>query len=372
MSGFDLSSPLATSQRIRSWIKAIEASDMDVVIISPTPVGSLGKDYESNRISLKHCGRNLSIARNAFTAQFLRAVALVRCLSLNLRKDSGYVQITGGSLAGIAAIVGMSRYVLDLPDLDFARQVFNNKVLQTLYERFTESLQRLGARRAAAILCVSESMRAYLASRWRVREDKMLVIPNGYYKAQVREAANHAEIPGMVSYAGYLGEYVDAKLLVQTAKEIEDIGGVLHIVGEGPAKALIMSLAHQAGSKNIRFSGILPLETATTISAESQVVVSPLRQTFHTRTCCPTKIIQYAAMGKAIVSTAVSDVVLTLKEKNAAVVVNSDDSSTFAKSVRNLLTDSDLRRAVGIRASLVFKEFDWDCLSKRLVRLYKV
>jgi len=132
----------------------------------------------------------------------------------------------------------------------------------------------------------------------------------------------------------------------------------------------ILSASQRDGLKNVHISGVVPLPKALELTAQSQVVVVPLRETLHTRTCCPTKLVQYSAMGKAIVTIAVSDVALALKKDAAAVVVSPAYVQSFPRAVKVLLKDPKRRGDIGERAKFVFANYDWEEISKPLLALY--
>jgi glycosyltransferase involved in cell wall biosynthesis len=142
------------------------------------------------------------------------------------------------------------------------------------------------------------------------------------------------------------------------------------LVGTGPSVKEILSASQRDGLKNVHISGVIPLPKALELTAQSQVVVVPLRETLHTRTCCPTKLVQYSAMGKAIVTIAVSDVALALKKDAAAVVVSPAYVQSFPRAVKVLLKDPKRRGDIGERAKFVFENYDWEKISKPLLALY--
>ncbi len=339
------------------------------MVIAPSPAKGIHEKVVGHNVRFAYHGRNLSISTNSFLAQFLRAVSLVRFLKQQLRQRGGYVQFEGGSLGGIAGFLGFSGYVLDLPDLDFARQVFANPLLERIYRTITENLQKMGARKAGAVLSVSLSMKNYLIEMWNVNGNKIRVVPNGYSDEQVSRDGTCIR-RGQVIYAGYIGEYIDAESLLRTAEAISPSGGTLVLAGDGPSLQYLKSEAQRRKLGNITFAGIVSLSEATRLVSESLIAVLPLRDTLHSRTCCPTKLSQYAILAKAIVTTRVSDDALMLEANSAAMVVGPNQASAFAEAVKELLMNPTLGKTLGERACRLFERRGWNGLAESVVTLY--
>lgn len=114
-------------------------------------------------------------------------------------------------------------------------------------ERFLTSLYRELEATVDRLMTVSESFKGYM-SKYVVNPDRILVIRNGFDEKRFKPIAHDNEVPQLVSMC----RLVPAKgldVLVRACAELKRRGQpfVLHIIGDGPMREQLESLARDLG-----------------------------------------------------------------------------------------------------------------------------
>lgn len=154
-------------------------------------------------------------------------------------------------------------------------------------------------------------------------------------------------------------EYFAKEIFPLVVKSVPD--ATFDIVGEGTDR--LQPLVGQWVDK-IRLHGRVP--DIRPFMERSAVMICPLRVGGGMRL----KLLDFFASGKAVVSTSVG------AEGNMACdgeeILLRDDAISFAQGVVELLSNSDLRRALGANARrLVEEEYSWQSVGKRFCEVYE-
>lgn len=141
------------------------------------------------------------------------------------------------------------------------------------------------------------------------------------------------------------------------------VPGVRFVVaGRNPSPALLRRFG---GLPDVEFTGTVP--DMRVELARAAVCVVPLRIGSGTRL----KILEAAAMGKAIVSTRIGAEGLDFTDGEDIVIA--DDPSDFAHAVARILEESDCRLRLGKAArALVEREYGFAALKRRLARALSI
>ena len=213
------------------------------------------------------------------------------------------------------------------------------------------------------VTCVSEIDRDLLQG---VCPDQPIeVIPNGV-DTGLYQPDPDAEEPATLIYTGSMDWYPNEDAVIYFAEKIlpkiqaEHPDVQFYIVGKSPTE-WVEQLAQQQG---VIVTG--RVDEIKPYIGRATVYVVPLRIGGGTRL----KILEAAAMGKAVVSTQVGAEGLHLVDGETIFIA--DDPSHFADAVNRLITDPALRRQIGEGARQhVEAEYDWQRIGERLHRLYE-
>ena len=345
------------TNRVLAFAKALAENGYSVSLVVPKPTGKIPKlDVEIHTIPLRAKGIKDQILRALFVSWKAKKLA---------EKENAILQIEHSTLGGIAASLGCSNYVLDIHDLEFDGDLYRSipLALNLIYR-----LEKRAVEKTRKIIVVSEPMKDFLVNEWKVPEDKIEIIPNGYFEEKLKRFDGSEEEEGLISFIGVFTHNIDYDKVIELAKSREDAR--IYMIGDGPMRAEFIKKVKREGLKNVLAPGFLPDDEAYSILAKSQVCIFPLRNTFHTKVAMHMKALDYAALGKAI-ATDRDGTARIFEKHNAALVSDPAKPEEFIENVCRLLDDENLRKKLGKNARRLVKDFTWEKQGKKLVRVYE-
>jgi len=162
---------------------------------------------------------------------------------------------------------------------------------------------------------------------------------------------------GTLSPSRPLGPVIDAVKRLSSRIPI-----TLAIAGRGDREAEYR--AHAAGHPAIRFEGWINAVQMAALFEVSDVLLAPYHADYGFS--MPTKIFDYLAAGKAIVSSCPGEAEQLLKEKNCGLQYRYDDSAGLEAVLLKLYEDPQTCRALGQTARACFeREFALDLILER-------
>jgi glycosyltransferase involved in cell wall biosynthesis len=227
---------------------------------------------------------------------------------------------------------------------------------------FHLALYRILLPAADHVLVQSEQMRRDVA-REGVATDKMTAVPMGI-RAESAEQALSSRAREVIPagercflYLGTLARVRRLDFLVRVLAEVRlalpDVK--LYFVGAGDDprdEQLLRDEAARLGlSESVVLVGQLPQPEALRYVREADVCVSPFFPTPILNSTSPTKLVEYMAMGKAVVANDHPEQRLVIEQSGAGYCVPWDEKR-FAEAIVKLIADPDGSRAMGERGRL--------------------
>lgn len=210
--------------------------------------------------------------------------------------------------------------------------------------------------RADHVFVQSEQMRRNLAALG-IAQEKMTPIPMGVPPHLVEWTGAHAQEtiePGKVVYVGTLARVRRMHVVIDAFRLIRDRcpHARLYLVGAGDTpdeREELEAHARRLGLGDaVIFTGFLTMEKAWRHIAGAEVCLSPIYPTAVLNAGSPTKLIEYMALGRAVVANDHPEQAAVLDESGAGLCVPWG-AETFAEAVLNLLTNPENARAMGAR-----------------------
>lgn len=222
---------------------------------------------------------------------------------------------------------------------------------------FSFLLYRMLLRAADHVFVQSDAMRRDIASKG-VPLSKLTAVPMGIRPhLSVTTSAARALIPPEVPSVLYLGSLsmgrrIDFLLRVMARIAVELPAARLYLVGraEEPAdEAFLRNEVERLGiTSSVVFVGQLPQPEALRYVQEADVCVSPLYPTPVFNVASPTKLIEYMAMGKAVVANTQPEQQLLIEESGGGYCVPYEENA-FAAAILKLLRAPEMARLMGER-----------------------
>jgi glycosyltransferase involved in cell wall biosynthesis len=228
------------------------------------------------------------------------------------------------------------------------------------------------ARRAAGVVCVSQSVAEHCAQAAGIPSGKLWVIPNG-----VQLPAGIRPIPGAALGVGegrrflvYVGRLHPQKgldwlleCLPPIFEQFSDCDLVL--VGDGPERLRLQDAAAASGiSERVHFAG-WRAEIPQILAAATAFVLPSRWEGM------PNALLEAMASGLPVVSTRAEGVAQILGDLAEAQSAEFGDRVAFSRRLSELLEDQAAAVALGLaNRERVSAEFSWSRSIERYVRLY--
>lgn len=364
--GSDLSEPSAGPNRIITLAKSLHDHGYDVHLVIPRLKGRVHeeiRDLKIHIVPMKVKGTIDKIPRAYLVLDKAKKLA---------KKYNSILQIEMSALGGFAAFSGMSNFVLDMNDIAFDSLVYTSLPLSFLIKNFIYKLEEKGVRNAKKIIVVSNRMKNFLLKNWNVPEEKIEIIPNGYHSAiieKINRESEHEE--NILAYTGSLFKSLNIEFIINLAKSLIDKDVKIYLIGDGELRPYVEKIIYRENLKNIAITGWLPYEKAMKLTKKAKITFVAVKRTLETEVACPVKILDYAALGKAMVLSDVSELSELLKRKKGALVSNPENQNEFIDNVHKLLDDKKLRDKLGKNAREIVKDFTWEKQGQRLAKIYE-
>jgi glycosyltransferase involved in cell wall biosynthesis len=243
------------------------------------------------------------------------------------------------------------------------------------WRRFFDFQERWLPRHSAAVTVASRTLQTQMWGMG-VPPRRVLYVPNcpsatllSYCgqvgeasKAKVRQALGVGDAP-LAMYVGNitLGDDLDIALLAlkQVLERIPEAR--LAIVGAGAGLARLRSFAADlALERAVTFAGWIDHQDVPAYLAAADVAIYPYRDTLINRAKCSIKVLEYMAMGKAIVTSRVGQNTEYIEHGKSGILVEPGNADTFANGLITVLAEPSFGRRLGAQArERIEHTFNW-------------
>jgi peptidoglycan/xylan/chitin deacetylase (PgdA/CDA1 family) len=195
-------------------------------------------------------------------------------------------------------------------------------------------------RRARAVIAVTRDLRAKIAAMG-IPEEKIQVIPNGIdpkriYPMDQKACRNALSLPMDKKIVCYIGNLVPVKgidVLINAFSLLKDEDAVLAVVGDGPLKQRLMSLAGGKGvTDRIRFFGAQRHDRIPFFMNAADVHCLPSRHEG-----CPNVILEALGCGRPVVASHVGGVPEIIVSDDLGITVPPDHPELLASELKQAL-----------------------------------
>jgi glycosyltransferase involved in cell wall biosynthesis len=226
-------------------------------------------------------------------------------------------------------------------------------------------LLRLAVTRAAAVVCVAETMAQHLRAAMPDAAAKVRVVLNGV------DAAFQAEPPAPPLRSVFVGSLIPRKgvdLLLQAFARLGEPAGLLRLVGDGPERERLEALAQNLGVRDrLEFIGQVAPEQVAGHLAASQVFVLPSHSEGR-----PNVLLEAMAGGTAVVATRIAGVVDTLADGEQGWLCEPGDVDSLSAALGDALQrpEERRRRAAAARRRVEAEGWTWPAAAQRYADVF--
>ena len=192
-----------------------------------------------------------------------------------------------------------------------------------------------------------------------IPKEKMTPVPMGVSTKEIpffgyKTVQNRPNKEKIVLYLGTLMKLRNMGFLIRAFEKVlrKEKNAKLYLVGSGDDQSdeqMLKDNAKRLGIGNaVLITGFLPQQEAWQYVKDANVCVSPLYPTPIYNCGFPTKLIEYMAMGKAVVANDHPEQSLVISESKAGICVPYEEDA-FAQAILYLLKHSEEAKQMGIR-----------------------
>lgn len=279
------------------------------------------------------------------------------------------------SAVGAARRAGLPVFVEVNSPYSFQKQTFDERLYLS---RVSRAFERTICRRASRVIVVSTPLKRFLTSIG-VPDQQVVVMPNGADADAFTPSFDAAPVRArlgigsalVVGFSGILRPWHGLDLLVEAFGRLAAGDPRLHllIVGDGPIRPELEHAIESRGlTPRVTITGRLPHHAVRDHVAAMDVAVSP-RATFY---ASPMKVLEYMAMGKAIVAPDMENLRDILVHDQEGLLFTAESVDALTEALRRVTQDGPLRLRLGTRARRkIEEERTWLHNAREVVRMYE-
>jgi glycosyltransferase involved in cell wall biosynthesis len=270
------------------------------------------------------------------------------------------------------------RYIFDHHDIN--PELYEAKFgRRDLFWRLMRFCEWLTFKTADAVISTNESYRRIAIERGGKRPEDVFVVRSGPDLSRVKHAAPNPALRNgrryMVGYVGVMGDQEGIDLLLETARHIvHDLGRddiQFCLAGAGPSlEKLKLDAFRLDVADHVTFLGRVPDDALFEMLSTADVCVNPDRVNPMNDKSTMNKILEYMALGKAIVQFDVTEGRYSAGQ--ASLYARANDPVDFAGKVLELLADPEACARMGaFGRHRIETEMAWAYEVPRLIAAYR-
>jgi len=270
------------------------------------------------------------------------------------------------------------KFVFDQHDINPELYIAKYNRKDWLY-RILSWLEKGTYRAADLVISTNESYRAIALDRGKKKPEDVQIVRSAPDISKFRPVPPDAEIKRgrtfLVAYLGVMGKQEGVDLLLQAANYIVRTKGrndiTFTLVGSGPERPALEQMAANLQLENaVFFTGRIPDEELLKHLSTADLCVNPDRVNEMNDKSTMNKIMEYMAVGKAIVQFETTEG--RFSAQDASLYAKPNDFQDFAERILELLDDAPRREAMGAAGKKRMQEsLDWRFSQAALIQAYE-
>lgn len=245
----------------------------------------------------------------------------------------------------------------------------------------SKKIELLTFQKADLIVCVSSPLKDQLIDLG-IDPQKILVNPNGvnpdmyYPEVEGITIRKKYGIPSDKIVVGFIGTFgawhgadILAEAFVQALKSNQNIH--LLLIGDGIKMPEVKAIIKSAGIEvSCTITGIVPQSEGPNYLAGCDILVSPQTRNPDGTPFfgSPTKLFEYMAMGKAIITSNMDQMAEIFKNEETAILCEPGNIKELAEAIRRLAENKSLRQKLGRNARIeVCSNYTWKKHTEKII-----
>jgi len=210
-----------------------------------------------------------------------------------------------------------------------------------------------------------------------VPNERIVVVPNGINEAHFAAAPSQAEAKAhlgwpdalVLGFTGFVRDWHGMDRVIRwMASPAAPADARLLVVGDGPVRAELEQLAADLKlGDRVRFTGVVHRDRVPALVAAFDIALQPAVVAY----ASPLKLIEYLALGKAIVAPRQPNIAELLVDDGNALLFDAQDQSAFEAALGRLARDAALRERLSRAAlqTITTHQLTWANNARRAMQL---
>jgi glycosyltransferase involved in cell wall biosynthesis len=222
--------------------------------------------------------------------------------------------------------------------------------------------ERTAWRGADLVLPVTQVLGNIVAQQGGVAADRIVVVPNGINEAHFAGAPTQAQAKArlgwddalILGFTGFVRDWhgVDRVLRWMATPQAPAHARLL-LVGDGPARSQLEQLSRDLNlAERVRFTGVVDRHEVPAYVAAFDIALQPAVTSY----ASPLKIVEYLALGKAILAPKLPNIEEVLRHNHNAVLFDAADDASFSQALTTLSVDAALRERLQVQAKATIQD----------------
>lgn len=266
-------------------------------------------------------------------------------------------------------IAGLVGKMLGIPVVTTLR---GDDVTRAQKSRLDQAILRVCLRMSARVVCVSTAIEALIRKLYPEHSNKTQVIENGvddaFLRVSLERASNRDNALLRVITVGSLIERKNIQLLIAALQRLAEKDRVaLTIIGAGPERQRLETLAHACSACHIEFKGEISPNAIPDALAQADVFVLTSRSEGR-----PNVILEAMAAGLPVIASNIPGVNELVDHNITGLLFTSGDADELAGHLRRLLREPHLRQQLGAagRDAILRRQLVWRATAEKYAKLY--
>ncbi len=237
------------------------------------------------------------------------------------------------------------------------------------------------SKNASHIIAVVDEMKEKLINDFQISPEKITVVTNSEsvnFINQPREDNVYKSIDSkfILAYLGNVGPHRGVDTVLEGLSYLEDLDIKFVIVGgiKTNVQNILDALIKKFGVEDkVQFFGYQPFNKFYSYMSNASANVIPHNFNGHTNNTVPHKLFQSMMAGKPLIVSSCKPLKRIVNNTNSGLVFEADNARDFARCVRELYNDKNLREKFGEngRQQSISGEYNWEVTAHSLMKVYQ-
>lgn len=275
--------------------------------------------------------------------------------------------------AVIARPISHSRVVLDLHEL--MPELMQARGGSSITQMALKALERWSVNAADRVVVPTPGVAKVL--RGRIADVEPVVVVNGVdsatYPVVDPAATGGRDATPLVGFHGTLTERFGVRTIIEAMAVLRDRGveANLRVIGNGLDRPEFEELTRARGLEaRVSFLGQIPAARLAPMVPEQDLGLVPMLDTPFTRVAYPTKLLEYAASGVAVVASDMEPI-REMMTDSAVTFAEPGNAAAWADAIEALLANRGRRLAQAREAQVELQPYLWQALRQRYVEIFE-